>query len=68
MFVVAHVRQALQHVAAIGACSPYFAAVCFSFPIQTVFTDTTYRHIVPIRLTLYGVAVTAENARHLVAT
>jgi hypothetical protein len=25
-FVVAHVRQALQQTAAIGACSPYFPA------------------------------------------
>jgi hypothetical protein len=25
-FVVTHVRQALQHAVATGACSPYFAA------------------------------------------
>jgi hypothetical protein len=28
MFVVTHVRHALQQVAAIGAFSPYFPAAC----------------------------------------
>jgi hypothetical protein len=36
--VVTHVRHALQHTAAIGACSPYFAAVSAMRPCQTVFT------------------------------
>ena len=36
-FVVAHVRQALQQTAAIGACSPYLPAACTSFPCQTAF-------------------------------
>jgi len=38
MFVVVHVRQALQHTAAIEACSPYFPAACTSRPCHTVFT------------------------------
>jgi hypothetical protein len=32
MFVVTQVRQALQHTVAIGAFSPYFAAVCATRP------------------------------------
>ena len=28
MFVVAHVRHALQHTAAIGALSPYLVVAC----------------------------------------
>ena len=38
MFVVTQVRQALQHTAAIGAFSPYFAAVCASRPEAITFT------------------------------
>ena len=41
MFVVAQVRQALQHTAAIGACSPYFPAAWAMRPCQTVFTGPT---------------------------
>ena len=37
MFVVAHVRHALQQTAAIGACSPYFPAAWIIRPCQTVF-------------------------------
>ena len=37
MLVVAHVRQALQHTAAIGAWSPYFAATWVIRPCHTVF-------------------------------
>jgi hypothetical protein len=32
------VRHALQHVAAIGALSPYLEAACVSFPVANVFT------------------------------
>jgi hypothetical protein len=38
MFVVTHVRQALQQTAAIGAFSPYFPATCANRPVQIVFT------------------------------
>jgi hypothetical protein len=38
MFVVTHVRQALQQTAAIGALSPYFPATCAMRPVQIVFT------------------------------
>jgi len=37
MFVCMHVRQALQQVAAIGACSPYFAAAEVIRPCHSVF-------------------------------
>jgi hypothetical protein len=38
MLVVTHVRQALQHTAAIGAFSPYFPAACAIRPVHIVFT------------------------------
>jgi hypothetical protein len=38
MFVVMHVRQALQQTAASGAFSPYFPAACAMRPVQIVFT------------------------------
>jgi len=38
MFVVTHVRQALQQVAAIGAFSPYFAVAWATRAVQIVFT------------------------------
>jgi hypothetical protein len=38
MFVVTHVRQALQQTVAIGAFSPYFPAACAMRPVQIVFT------------------------------
>src|SRR5437868_730800 len=37
MFVVRHVRHALQQVAAIGAFSPYFPAACTTRPVQICF-------------------------------
>jgi hypothetical protein len=37
-FVWTQVRQALQHVAAMGAFSPYFAAAWESLPVANVFT------------------------------
>jgi len=37
MFVVAQVRQALQHTAAIGACSPYLLVACTIRLCQTAF-------------------------------
>jgi hypothetical protein len=40
MFVVTHVRQALQHTAAIGAFSPYFPAASAMRRVQIVFTGT----------------------------
>ena len=43
MFVVAHVRQALQHTAAIGACSPYLPAACTIRPCQTAFIGRILR-------------------------
>ncbi len=42
-FVWTHVRHALQHVAAIGALSPYFAAACESFPVAKVFMLSSVR-------------------------
>jgi hypothetical protein len=39
MFVVTHVRQALQQTAAIGAFSPYFPAACAKRPVQIIFTS-----------------------------
>jgi hypothetical protein len=36
--VVAHVRQALQQAAAIGACSAYLLAMCAVRPVQICFT------------------------------
>ena len=41
MFVVTHARQALQHTAAMGAFSPYFAADSASLPCQATFTWRT---------------------------
>jgi hypothetical protein len=41
-FVCTHVRQALQHVAAMGACSPYLAAARETRPCHTVFTVAAY--------------------------
>lgn len=38
MFVVTHVRQALQQTAAIGACSPYLPAACAIRPVQICLT------------------------------
>ena len=38
-FVCTHARQALQQVAAIGACSPYFALAWVSRPFQVAFTS-----------------------------
>jgi hypothetical protein len=38
MFVVTHVRQALQQTAAMGAFSPYLALACAIRPVQIVFT------------------------------
>jgi hypothetical protein len=38
MFVVTHVRQALQHAVASGAFSPYFPAACATRPVQISFT------------------------------
>src|SRR5438034_9681279 len=38
MFVVTHVRQALQQTVVIGACSPYFPAARARGPVQMVFT------------------------------
>jgi len=38
MFVVAHVRKALQQTAAIGACSPYLPAAWAIRPVQICFT------------------------------
>jgi hypothetical protein len=35
--VETQVRQALQHTAAIGACSPYFEVACTMRPCQTAF-------------------------------
>ena len=40
MFVVKHVRQALQQTAAMGAFSPYFATVWDTGPVQICFTPT----------------------------
>jgi hypothetical protein len=37
-FVWTQVRQALQQTAAMGALSPYFAAVWAKRPVQTAFT------------------------------
>jgi hypothetical protein len=37
-FVCTHVRHALQQTAAVGACSPYFAAASAARPAQIVFT------------------------------
>jgi hypothetical protein len=37
MFVCTQVRQALQHVAAIGACSPYFVAALVIRPCHSAF-------------------------------
>jgi hypothetical protein len=37
-FVWTQVRQALQQTAAVGACSPYFAAAWAARPAQIVFT------------------------------
>jgi hypothetical protein len=37
-FVCTQVRQALQHVVASGACSPYFAAAWPSFIVANCFT------------------------------
>ena len=37
-FVVTHVRHALQHAVATGACSPYFAAARAARPTQICFT------------------------------
>jgi len=37
-FVVAHVRHALQHTVAMGACSPYFVATSTARPVQICFT------------------------------
>ena len=37
-FVVTQVLHALQQTAAIGACSPYFAATCAARPCQICFT------------------------------
>ena len=37
-FVVVQVRQALQQTAAIGACSPYFAAACATLLVQICLT------------------------------
>jgi hypothetical protein len=42
-FVWMQVRHALQQVAAIGACSPYFALACVSRPLQFVFTSQSVR-------------------------
>ena len=42
MFVVAQVRQALQHTAAIGACSPYLLAAWASRPRSTTFVAGVY--------------------------
>jgi hypothetical protein len=42
MFVVTHVRQALQQTAAIGAFSPYLALACAIRPVQIVFTLGAY--------------------------
>jgi hypothetical protein len=39
-FVVTHVRQALQQVVTIGACSPYFPAACTMRPLQTCFISS----------------------------
>jgi hypothetical protein len=39
MFVVTHVRQALQQTVAIGACSPYFPAARNAGPVQICFTQ-----------------------------
>jgi hypothetical protein len=41
MLFVTHARQALQQTVAIGACSPYFAAVSAMRPCQTTFTWLT---------------------------
>jgi len=38
MFVCTQVRHALQHVVAIGACSPYLAAASVTRSCQIVFT------------------------------
>jgi hypothetical protein len=38
MFVVTHVRQALQQTVAIGAFSPYFATTSPIRPVAIVFT------------------------------
>jgi hypothetical protein len=38
MFVVTHVRQALQQAVAAGTFSPYFAATCAALPVQICFT------------------------------
>jgi hypothetical protein len=35
--VCTHVRQALQQTVAVGACSPYFAALLVSLPCHSVF-------------------------------
>jgi len=37
MFVVTHVRQALQQTVAMGAFSPYFPAACAIGPVQICF-------------------------------
>jgi hypothetical protein len=42
MFVWTQVRQALQHVVAIGALSPYLAAASVRRPVQMVFTAVSY--------------------------
>ena len=38
-FVCTHVRQALQHVVAIGACSPYLAATCDTRIVATAYSN-----------------------------
>ena len=39
MFVWTQVRHALQHTAAMGALSPYFAVACVTRLVQMVFTS-----------------------------
>lgn len=43
-FVCTQVRQALQQVAAIGACSPYFAAASLSRPVEIIFIGPVYAY------------------------
>jgi hypothetical protein len=38
-FAVAHVRQALQQMVAIGAFSPYLPAACATRPVHIVLMD-----------------------------
>jgi hypothetical protein len=45
MFVVVQVRQALQHTATIGACSPYFALACTMRPCQTAFIEEDFTRL-----------------------